>query len=123
MVKWKEPDYGLETGKRYHVQDMIPRYMPDSLDDLKGDPHAVISLPVTVYWGPGYDRFDLSKEADAVIAYGRIVTECNADTQCRLLDRDRLIELWPRLTLERRNVRGPWESRFPILAGRTGDDR
>lgn len=114
-VEWEKPDPTLEPDHPYHMRDMIPRYMPDSLDDLHGTRDAVFELPVYLYWGPKRGAFHIMDDADAVRAYTEIVTNANAATQCRLLDKTRLIELWPRLYLDRTTVRDKWEQRFPEL--------
>lgn len=115
MIAWKKPDPTLEPGRPYHMRDMIPRFIPDSLDDLQGAPDAVFELPVNIYWGPRRGAFHISDDNDAIRAYTEIVTNAGVATQCRLLNKERLIELWPQLFIDRTTVREPWERRFPEL--------
>ena len=52
------------------------------------------------------------------MAYQALLTEGRVAEQERLLNRDRLIELWPVINLDQR-VRDLWETRFPELRVRT----
>ena len=52
------------------------------------------------------------------MAYQALLTEGRVAEQERLLNRDRLIELWPVINLDQR-VRDLWEMRFPELRVRT----
>ena len=52
------------------------------------------------------------------MAYQALLTEGRVAEQGRLLNRDRLIELWPVINLDQR-VRDLWETRFPELRVRT----
>jgi hypothetical protein len=89
--------------KVYHV--------PDSLDDLRGPATGVIHLPISIFWGPRRD-FDIPSAARP--AYQAVINEGTPAEQQDFLNRDLLIELWPRLSLPWRAY-DMWEARFPEL--------
>ena len=97
---------GVVAG-RVRFRDVKPCHAPTTLDALRGPYHGLIDLPHGVRWQE--DRVGI----DVDDAGGRRVAE-----QERLLNRDRLIELWPVINLDQR-VRDLWETRFPELRVRT----
>lgn len=98
---------------RHLYRDVIPYEAPTTLDDLRGPRAGVIRLPISVFWGP--DRtFDLENVDLAVMAYQALIRDGTVAAQDRFLNRRRLVELWPDLTLPVR-CRELWESRFPEL--------
>ncbi|MDO5094405.1 MAG: transcriptional regulator [Propionibacteriaceae bacterium] len=95
-------------------RDVKPYDAPVSLDELRG-PHArLIDLPHSVRWQADRLGVDVSHRGWCRMAYQALLAEGTADEQCRLMNRDRLIEMWPILNMDPR-VRGLWESRFPQL--------
>lgn len=57
---------------------------------------------------------DIDDPGGRRMAYQALPAEGCADDQERLLNRSRLVEMWPLLNLDRR-VLDPWEGRFPEL--------
>ena len=114
MVVWNKPAPALETGK-YRAAEFIPFSMPASLDGLEGGESMTFSLPVTVYWGPKREPFDMSVPGDVIRAYSEIISHAGEETQRRLLNRNLLRRHWRELHLDRRRVRPAWETRFPEL--------
>ncbi|GAA2242918.1 transcriptional regulator [Herbiconiux moechotypicola] len=98
---------------RVFYRDIKPYDAPRELDDLRGPNGGVVSLPVTVYWGPEH-YFDLDNESDVIEAYQATLREGRASDQIALLNRELLVEVWPELLLPVR-VRRLWEVRFPEL--------
>ena len=107
------PSSGI-TDTRVFFRDIKPYDTPDRLEDLRGPRSGIIVLPIDVYWGPTpVVNLDSSDGAD-VMAYQATIAEGRVVDQIQLLNRDLLIELWPRLNLPKR-VHELWESRFPEL--------
>lgn len=102
------------TVAHLRFRDVKPYDAPTSLDELRGPYDGPIDLPHSVRWQA--DRFgvDVSNLGWCRMAYQALLAEGTADEQCRLMNRDRLIEVWPILNMDPR-VRGLWESRFPRL--------
>lgn len=117
MVRWNAPNPDLETKGKYHAADFIPFDMPDSLDDLRGSKTMRFSLPVTVYWGPRREPFDMSVENDVVRAYTELISHADKGMQEAYLNRDLLLQVWNDLFLDRHRVRPAWEKKFPELKG------
>lgn len=96
-------------------ESRIPYVVPDSLDQLTGPRTGTVELGVPINWSPkrSYDLADLD---DRVSLYTTVISEAStiADLS-RFLNKDLLIELWPRLRLPRYCVRR-WHSKFPELA-------
>ncbi|MDR1808247.1 MAG: transcriptional regulator [Propionibacteriaceae bacterium] len=97
-----------------HFRDIKPYFAPDSLDALSGPDGGVIKLPKRVFWVPGDGRVDLDRPGGTALAYETLLQEADAELQEQLINRRRLIEIWPELVLPLR-VRRLWEDRFPQL--------
>ena len=81
---------------------------------LSGPAQGVLTLPVTVHWGPDA-LTDLSTPAGVEKAYESLVREGTARQQEELLNADLLRSVWPQLHLPTR-CRELWQARFPELA-------
>ena len=99
---------------RIRFCDIKPYDAPVSLDELRGPYDGPIDLPHAVRWQA--ERFDINVSVPGWrrMAYQALVAEGTADEQRRLMNRARLIETWPVLSIDPR-VRALWESRFPEL--------
>ena len=104
-----------DTTERYHFADFKPYAVPDSLDELHGPDHGVITLPLTVYWGPITGGFDLADPSHVITAYSNLISNGDVDIQRELLNRELLIHYWRDLHLDFRRVRPLWEQRFKEL--------
>ena len=65
-------------------------------------------------WAPGGGRVDLDAEGGIGLAYRAVLTEGSVADQVSVMNRARLMSVWPELLLPRR-VRELWEVRFPEL--------
>lgn len=106
----------ITTG-RVRLRDIKPYDTPDSLDELRGPATGLVQLPIGVRWVPGSRSYDVGREDTGRLVYQAVLAEGLVDEQRRLLNRDRLLELWPILNLDKRIVQ-MWEGRFPELRGR-----
>ena len=88
--------------------------MVDSLDEPRGPADGVVELPHSVLWAPGGPVVDPDQAGGDRLAYRAVLAEGLVEDLVRILNRERLIALWPTLTLPQR-VREAWESRFPEL--------
>lgn len=100
---------------RVHFRDIKPYEAPTSWADLTGPSHGTVALPHSVFWAPGGGLVDLDAPGVLPMAYQAVISEGTAADQARLLNRDRLREVWAELVLPRR-ARQTWEERFPALA-------
>lgn len=100
--------------KRVFYRDIIPYDTPSSLDALRGPETGLLTLPVTVHWGPER-TVDLSTEHGLTKAYRNLVREGSSEQQEAMLNATLLKRVWPDLILPAR-CRQAWESRFPELA-------
>ncbi|MFP5347528.1 MAG: transcriptional regulator [Actinomycetes bacterium] len=105
---------GSPTEGRVYFRDVKPYEVVDSLDQLRGPSGGVVELSHSVLWAPGGGRVDLDEPGGVGLAYRAVLAEGSIDDLVHVLNRDRLIEVWPELMLPRR-VRDMWESRFPEL--------
>lgn len=101
------------AGERVRFQDVKPYDAPAKLDDLHGPASGAVQLPPWVYWGPN-PVANLDVEGDAIRAYQATIQEGRLVDQLQILNRERLVSLWPELTMPAR-ARALWESRFPEL--------
>lgn len=104
----------VDVERRVFFRDVKPYDAPDNLDDLRGPAGGVVELSHSVLWAPGGGRVDLDEPGGTAMAYQAVLAEGTSDDQVRILNRDRLVSVWPDLMLPRR-VRELWESRFPEL--------
>ena len=100
--------------ERVLYQDVIPYEMPSSLAALHGPTEGVITLPLTVYWGPDATA-DLSTPDGVEKVYENVIREGTSELQEALLSAGLLRRVWPQLRLPKR-CRDSWEARFPELA-------
>lgn len=106
-----------EASKRVRLRDVKPFCVPGSLDDLHGPGRGgSVTLPVTIYWAPGDGTIPLDSEGRIDMVYQAVIAEGSAEDQCAYLDRDVLIEAWPRLNLPIEAAR-LWQDSFPELRG------
>ena len=103
---------------RVRFRDVKPCHAPTTLDALRGPYYGLIDLPHGVRWQEDRVGIDVDDMGGRRMAYQALLTEGRVAEQERLLNRDRLIELWPVLNLDQR-VRDLWETRFPELRVRT----
>lgn len=99
---------------RVRFRDTKPYDAPESLDELRGRYDGTIDLPHSVRWQADRLGVNVSVLGWRRMAYQALLAEGTADEQRRLMNRDRLTELWPTLNMDRR-VRDLWEGRFPEL--------
>lgn len=99
--------------KRVFFRDIKPYDAPATLEELHGPSSGTVELPRWVYWGPK-PVANLDVEGDAIRAYQATIQEGRTVDQVQILNRDRLVAMWPELTMPLR-VRALWESRFPEL--------
>jgi hypothetical protein len=104
------------THNRVYYRDTIPYDTPSSLDALHGPAAGVLTLPITVYWGPQRE-FDLSDHDAVLKAYRNIVREGTTAVQEATLHAATLQRVWHGLQLPTR-CRTIWETQFPELAQR-----
>lgn len=102
--------------ERVFFRDVKPYDAPSSLDDLRGPDGGVVVLSHDVLWAPGGGEVDLDEPGGTPLAYQAVLAEGTADDQVAVLNRDRLMRVWPELMLPAR-VRALWEGRFPELVG------
>lgn len=100
---------------RIRFRDLKPYYAPEFLETLRGPYHGRIDLSHRVRWQADCREVDIDDPGGGRrIAYQALLAEGRADDQERLLNRRRLVEMWPLLNLDRR-VLDLWEGRFPEL--------
>jgi hypothetical protein len=110
MPSHSEP---ASSDTRVFYRDIKPYEAPGSLSELRGPRVGIMVLPINVYWGPE-SAVNLDSEGGVVKAYQATLSEGRVIDQEALLNRDLLIEIWPRLLLPMR-VRALWEERFSEL--------
>ena len=101
--------------QRVLYQDVIPYETPSSLNALHGPTEGIVTLPLTVHWGPDATA-DLSTPQGIEKVYESVVREGTSEIQEALLDAGMLLSVWQKLRLPKR-CRDAWETRFPELAG------
>ncbi len=104
----------IPMDQRVFFRDIKPYYAPDSLDQLHGPAGGVVELSHSVLWAPGGGRVDIDRPGGLRMAYQAVLAEGTVEDQVSILNRDRLIAVWPELMLPLR-VLEMWESRFPEL--------
>ena len=91
------------------------------LEELQGPPQGVVGpLPLHLSWSgsdPSSLRWNLDEPASAASFYEILLAEGGEEDQRRWLDRDLLLELWPRLYLPP-HVRLAWRDQLPVAAAR-----
>lgn len=96
--------------------DLKPYCVVESLSELAGPYAGFVTLPVTPRWVPGERRYNVSELTEAQIVYQAVLAEGTKEDIKRYLNKNRLIELWPILNLDRRIV-ATWEKKFNALQG------
>lgn len=99
---------------RVRFRDVKPYSAPMSLDELHGPYDGMIDLPHAVRWQADRLGVNVSVVGWRRMAYQALLAEGTVEEQRRLMNRDRLVETWPILNMDRR-VRALWEGRFPQL--------
>lgn len=107
------PIDGSAPGNRIRFRDVKPYDAPAQLDELQGPASGFVQLPPWVYWGPK-PVVNLDVEGEAILAYQAAIQEGRIVDQVQILNRDRLVAIWTKLTMPPR-VRQLWEGRFPEL--------
>jgi hypothetical protein len=100
-------------GSRY--ADQRPYVVAERLDELHGPTAGVVELDHSLDWS-GRARYNLDSPRRLASMYETVLREANsAEDLIRWLDGATLVRLWSQLVLPRQ-VREPWEARFPELA-------
>ncbi len=89
------------TTSRVRFRDIKPYDAPASLDELHGPHDGLIDLPHSVRWQADRLGVDVSNPGWPRTAYQALLAEGTADQQRRLMNRDRLIDTWPILHMDR----------------------
>lgn len=91
--------------------------MPDDLDALQGPLEGIVQLPSHIDTS-ARSWYDLADRHRREMLYAVVILEAWRDEDFTAwLNRDALIEAWPRLYLPR-PVRAAWEACHPVLAAR-----
>ena len=93
-----------------------PIQVPARLDSLRGPVSGVIALPLRLA-GSTAATYDLSDLRRRALLYEVVIVEGRDEDFAAWLNREALIEAWPRLYLPR-PVRAAWEEHHPVLATR-----
>lgn len=107
--------------KRVRFRDLKPYEIPDSWESMRGPYRGVLELPIWVRWQDDR-RVDIGDQGGLRMAYQALLSEGTAEIQMELLNCDRLLEAWPKLSLDIR-VSRLWETRFQQLKAGVGDSR
>ena len=99
------------TEGRVYFRDVKPYAVVDALEQLDGPGGGVVELSHSVLWAPGGGRVDLDRPGELRMAYRAVLNEGTVEDLVQVLNRDRLVAVWPELLLPFR-VRDLWESRF-----------
>lgn len=92
-----------------------PIVVPGDLDRLVGPLDGVVRLPSRIDTSARVS-YNLGDESDREMLYRIVILEAWRDEDfAALLNRDALVELWPKLHLPR-PVRAKWEAAHPVLA-------
>ncbi|MDO4259038.1 MAG: transcriptional regulator [Actinomycetaceae bacterium] len=113
-----QPHMAETVTPRIRFRDLKPYDAPVSLDDLCGPYDGLIDLPHSVRWQADRLGVDVSNLGWRRMAYQALLAEGTAEEQCRLINRDRLLDMWPILNMDPR-VRDLWERRFSELRAET----
>jgi hypothetical protein len=94
------------------------RRLPSSLEDLRGPAAGEVELPLHVAWS-GRRVYDVGQEDQRLVLYALLLAEAQREDLERLVHRESLISMWPRL----RRLLGPharreWERQLITPAPR-----
>ena len=98
---------------RYRIRPGRYALVAPDLDALKGPADGVLELPLTLHWSGDRHGFDLGDPGRLLEAYESILLEAASQADLALLNKDRLIEVWPRVYSK--PVHRAWEDRHPVL--------
>ena len=104
---------------RVFFRDVKPYSIVDTLDDLHGPGGGVVELSHSVLWAPGGPSVDLDEPGGTALAYQAVLAEGTVEDLIVVLNRERLVAVWPELRLPFR-VSEMWESRFDELRPAVG---
>jgi hypothetical protein len=105
------------TEQRVRFRDVKPYEIVDDLDELRGPTTGTVTLPVDVYWSGPFDTFDVGDEDDRALVYQAALSNGRREHIRSFVNRDLLIQDWPRLALDPRVV-DLWTRGFPEIAAR-----
>jgi hypothetical protein len=106
----------METGGLPPRWSEYERRLPSSLEDLKGPVAGKIELPLHVAWS-GRRIYDVGNSEERLVLYALLLAEAQRTDLERILHRESLISMWPRL----RRLLGPharreWEQKLITTA-------
>ncbi|MBT2227959.1 hypothetical protein [Nonomuraea sp. NEAU-A123] len=102
-----------QRGAPFSYVDIRPYVVAESLDELRGPVHGVVTLPHELEWS-GRRRFDLDDPYDLGAFYKIVLEEGRQEHLRALLNGETLRHHWSEF-LPARRVRALWEKRFPEL--------
>ncbi|MEU4225331.1 hypothetical protein AB0F17_13610 [Nonomuraea sp. NPDC026600] len=102
-----------QHGAPFSYADIRPYVVAESLDELRGPVHGVMTLPHELAWS-GRRRFDLDDPYDLGAFYKIVLEEGRQEHLRALLNGEVLQRRWSEF-LPARRVRALWEKRFPEL--------
>jgi hypothetical protein len=108
----------MEAGALPPRWDAYARRLPSSLEDLRGPATGAVELPLRVAWS-GRRVYDVGEEDQRLVLYALLLAEAQREDLERLVHRESLVSLWPRLRrLLGPHVRREWERQLIPLASR-----
>lgn len=104
------------TKQRVRFRDLKPYSTVDSLDELAGPGDGTVALPRSIFWSKPSNTFDIGSPRERAQAYSALLTNGRPPQLREFVNRQLLIEDWPKLRLDQRIV-DLWTVRHPELAG------
>ncbi|WP_433516072.1 hypothetical protein ACQP2T_11135 [Nonomuraea sp. CA-143628] len=102
-----------QRGAPFSYADIWPYVVAESLDELRGPVHGVVTLPHELAWS-GRRRFDLDDPYDLGAFYKIVLEEGRQEHLRTLLNGEVLRRHWSEFVPARR-VRALWEKAYPEL--------
>ena len=102
--------------RQKRFEDCRPYDIPESLDCLCGPDTECVTLPIWIYWQHGSKTFSLADSCQVKNLYQAVISEASARDQVKFLNKEKLIEIWPTLSLPIK-VAKMWEENFSELNG------
>ncbi|TMR95103.1 hypothetical protein [Nonomuraea basaltis] len=102
-----------QRGAPFSYADIRPYAVAESLDELRGPVHGVVTLPHELAWS-GRRSFDLDDSYDLGALYKIVLEEGSQEHLRALLNGEVLRRHWGEF-LPARRVRALWEEQFPEL--------